>query len=161
GNFHGTAWTLKPLSGGESLIGGGESQDFYCSYYHCSANGFMGRISASGALDEPYTAALLGHTEGYDFVLQPDGKLVAKGHAFSNGPQLIVFRLDAEGALDTGFADGGILSYPKANVAAGQSVVLDPSGAIVVAGSGDGNLLVLRLLPNGQLDPSFGSAGVY
>src|SRR5262249_16957750 len=39
--------------------------------------------------------------------------------------------------------------------------VLDPSGAIVVAGSGDGNLLVLRLLPNGQLDPSFGSAGVY
>ncbi|HTO72977.1 MAG TPA: Calx-beta domain-containing protein, partial [Gemmatimonadales bacterium] len=161
GNFKGTAWAIKPLTGGQSLIGGGESFDFDCSYYHCSSDGFMGRISASGTLDEPYTATLLSGTEVNDFVLQPDGKLVATGQDDSRTSQLIVFRLEADGALDAGFADGGVLRYPRANNAAGQSVVLDPSGAIVVAGSSDGNLFVLRLLANGQPDPSFGSAGVY
>ena len=143
GNFKGTAWAIKPLTGGQSIIGGGESFDFDCSYYHCSSDGFMGRISASGTLDEPYTATLLSGTEVNDFVLQPDGKLVATGQDDSRTAQLIVFRLEADGALDAGFADGGVLRYPRANNAAGQSVVLDPSGAIVVAGSSDGDLPIL------------------
>jgi uncharacterized delta-60 repeat protein len=43
----------------------------------------------------------------------------------------------------------------------GQSVLLDPSGAIVIGGSSAGKLMVLRLLANGSPDGSFGSGGVY
>ena len=79
------------------------------------------------------------------------------GHGKSS---LIVFRLDAFSALDSTFGDGGIIRYAEASGA--QSVVLDPNGAMVVAGlSHAGNLTVLRWLGNGKLDPAFASAGVF
>ena len=160
GNFHGSAFSVMPLAGNQSLVAGGQFFDYYCYYYHCYADGFFGRMSASGTLDQPYAAEVLHDTEVYDFALQPDGKLVAAGRKFLHTSTLTVFRLQADGSLDTGFAEGGIMSS-KADDAAGQSVVLDPNGAIVVAGASNGNLIVLRLLPDGSPDPSFGSAGVY
>ena len=41
----------------------------------------------------------------------------------------------------------------------GRSVVIDPDGRIVVAGTRDGKLLVIRLNVDGTLDMRFGTAG--
>ena len=165
-SLKGPAWSVRAALGGdESLIAGGDIVGFThfdgCEYDHCFAYGFIGQFSPAGSLDlEAAAAAQLGTTEVFDFALQPDGKVVAVGRTFSKaGSQLTVFRLLSGGSLDPNFAHQGILQYPSDSVA--QSVVLDPSGAIVVAGSSAGKLMVLRLLTNGSPDRSFAKGGVY
>src|SRR5689334_20776047 len=134
-NFHGPAWSAQPLAADESFMAGGEYCDYYCGYYYASyADGFMAQISPSGALDLTVAAAPLAETEVFDFALQPDGKVVAVGRKFSASHSILtVFRLLPGGTLDPDFADGGVLHHETDSAA--QSVVLDPSGAIVVAGS--------------------------
>jgi uncharacterized delta-60 repeat protein len=161
-SFKGPAWSLQALAGDESLIAGGEAiVDYYCSYYDaCHTDGFIGQISTSGSLDLDLATTQLSSTEVLDFALQPDGKVVAVGQRYTNGKLLLtVFRALAGGALDTTFADKGVLQYRTDSNA--QSVMLDPSGAIVVGGSSAGKLIVLRLLANGSPDSSFGTGGVY
>jgi uncharacterized delta-60 repeat protein len=161
-NFHGPAWSAQALAGDETLIAGSKfCEGFYCNYYYQSyADGFMAEISPAGALDLEVAAAPLAETEVFDAALQPDNKVVAVGRASNESHSILtVFRLLPGGSLDANFADGGVMHY--ATDTAAQSVVLDPSGAIVVAGSNAGKLMVLRLLANGRLDASFGNGGVY
>jgi uncharacterized delta-60 repeat protein len=164
-NFKGPAWSVQALAGDKSLIAGGEDNIHlhgYCSYYNdCHSDGFIGQFSLAGSLDLAVEAAPLSTTEVLDFALQPDGKVVAVGRNRSSRgtSQLTVFRLATGGALDANFADKGVLQYTTDSVA--QSVMLDPSGAIVVGGSVAGKLTVLRLLANGTPDGLFGKGGVY
>jgi uncharacterized delta-60 repeat protein len=160
----GAAFHVQELTADESLIAGGEELIFgHCDYYdyYCPrVDGFMGQVSPTGSLDLKVAAALLGQTEVFDFALQPDGKVVAVGQMISAKKSVLtVFRLVPGGLLDPDFADKGVMHYATDTKA--YSVVLDPSGAIVVAGSSAGKLLVLRLLGNGTLDGSFGHGGVY
>jgi len=158
----GPAWSVQALDGDQSFIAGGEVHlGRGCSYYNtCHADGFFGQVSPVGSLDLQAAAPLGNKTEVFDFALQPDGKVVAVGLTSSNGKsQLTVFRLASGGSLDPNFAHQGIMQYTPDSLA--QSVLLDPSGAIVVAGSNAGKLMVLRLLANGSPDGSFGTAGVY
>jgi uncharacterized delta-60 repeat protein len=163
--FHGAAFRVQELTADASLIAGGELREhfFGCNYYYyfCgSVDGFFGQVSPTGSLDLQFATALLAGTEVLDFALQPDGKVVAVGQMISAKKSVFtVFRLMPGGLLDPKFADQGVMQYATDTV--GQSVVLDPSGAIVVAGSNAGKLMVLRLLGNGALDKSFGNGGVY
>jgi len=161
--LQGSAFHVQELTADESLIAGGEVCDFrtdYYCYYETYADGFIGQVSPTGSLDLQAAAAVLGETEVFDFALQPDGKVVAVGRSFSaNKSILTVFRLMPGGSLDSNFANNGVMHYPTDTT--GQSVVLDPGGAIVVAGSNAGKLMALRLLGNGTLDGSFASGGVY
>ena len=160
----GPAWSVQPLAGDESLIAGGDVI-FHplggCSYYDtCHAHGFIRQISPAGAFDLAVEAAQLGTTEVLDFALQPDGKVVAVGRTLNRGAsQFTVFRLGAGGSLDPDFAYQGVMQYTTDSIA--QSVLLDPTGAVVVGGSSAGKLMVLRLLANGSPDGSFGSGGIY
>jgi len=158
----GPAWSVQSLAGDESVIAGGEIE-FHphgCYYSSCHADGFMGHVSPAGSLELESAAPLGNATEVFDFALQPDGNVVAVGRTLNKvGSQLTVFRLVTGGSLDPNFAHQGIMQYPPDSIA--QSVLLDPSGAIVVAGSKAGNLMVLRLLANGSPDGSFGTGGVY
>jgi uncharacterized delta-60 repeat protein len=163
----GPAWSVQALAGDKSLIAGGAIVGFHifdgCDYNFCHAEGFINEFSPTGSLDlnMDTTAGQLGSVEVLDFALQPDGKVVAVGRTFSKtGAQLTVFRLvSGGGSLDPNFAHQGVMQYGPDSIA--QSVILDPSGAIVVGGSSGGKLMVLRLLANGSLDGSFGSGGVY
>jgi uncharacterized delta-60 repeat protein len=162
-SLKGPAWSVQALAGDNSLIAGGDVWFHIfegCEYNHCHAEGFIGQFSPAGSLDLEVAAAQLSTTEVFDFALQPDGKVVAVGRTFSKtGSQLTVFRLVSGGSLDPNFAHQGVMQYPPDSIA--QSLILDPSGAIVVGGSNAGRLMVLRLLANGSPDGSFGSGGVY
>ena len=80
----------------------------------------------------------------------------------------VVIRLDANGQLDTSFADGTgirIVDFPDASGVSGEdqanAVTIDSNNNILVAGSmttsgGDTDFAVARLTPNGALDTSFG-----
>src|SRR5262249_9418464 len=93
--------------------------------------------------------------------LQPDGKLVVVGQAGDQFDQTALARYDATGALDPTFGGGGTVVVTT-GFAEGISVQDD--GALLLAGSfRDGTFSgfgVMRLLPDGSPDPSFGSAGV-
>jgi len=72
-------------------------------------------------------------------------------------------RYNPDGSLDSSFGGGGIVRLDSAGWA--QDVVLLPDGKILVAApSADYDVqragLLLRFLPDGRLDPSFGQGGV-
>jgi uncharacterized delta-60 repeat protein len=154
--FNGEAWALQPLAADESLVAGGEYCDYYCAYYDQYYDGFIGQLSSSGSVESQVAVDALNKIEVRDLAVQPDGKVVAVGLGQANANGFVVFRLDSAGALDSGFADGGVLSYAPGGA---QSVIIDPDGAILVSGSSNGKLLVIRLLGDGSLDGSFGTAG--
>jgi hypothetical protein len=61
-----------------------------------------------------------------------------------------------------GFGSGGKVTLTGLNMPDGYGgMALAPDGKIVMVGFNDTHLLVWRYLPNGQPDPSFGSAGLY
>jgi uncharacterized delta-60 repeat protein len=101
-----------------------------------------------------------------DAVRQPDGKVVGVGRTRpdprTTASTLTVFRVLPHGALDSTFGDDGVVQYTAdQRVPHGAtSVALEPDGRIVVAGTHDGGLLVLRLLQDGTRDPTFGGDGV-
>jgi uncharacterized delta-60 repeat protein len=99
---------------------------------------------------------------GRALVLQPDGKLVAAGGAFS---EFALARYLPDGSLDTTFGTGGkvITPFGQAFVAA-NALVLQPDGKLVAAGySGPSDeafdFALARYLPDGSLDTSFGTDG--
>ncbi|HEX5154604.1 MAG TPA: T9SS type A sorting domain-containing protein [Parafilimonas sp.] len=74
------------------------------------------------------------------------------------------------GSLDLTFGDGGkvITKSPNHEMATGQSIVLQPDGKILMAGSSTDNnmndpssdFMLVRYLADGQLDSSFGINGI-
>jgi uncharacterized delta-60 repeat protein len=59
--------------------------------------------------------------------------------------------------LDTSFGTGGILTVPDYTLDVGNAVTVDSEGRYLVAGQGLDALAVMRLLPTGAPDPSFGA----
>ena len=92
--------------------------------------------------------------------LQSDGKIVVAGVAFFNDElRSVVLRYNADGTLDTSFADNGILRVfnqaPYYNI---TDIEILPNGKIIIA-AGDVYSYVLQINPNGTVDTSFGTNG--
>ena len=103
--------------------------------------------------------------------IQSDGKLVVVGQTYKNndytGEDFVVTRYNSNGTLDTTFGRGGKVRTDFPGLAAvPSSVVIQPDGKIVVAGGAFplftflGDFKVVRYLPNGKLDRSFGEEGI-
>ncbi|MEM6732604.1 MAG: hypothetical protein AAF658_13685, partial [Myxococcota bacterium] len=98
--------------------------------------------------------------------VQDDGRVVFSGFAGINPRDVVVGRLDTDGALDTSFAGDGALNV---SVSGGQDnasrLALDAQGRILVAigtdaGGSSPESALLRVLPTGVPDASFGADGV-
>ncbi len=127
------------------------------------------RLTQNGMLDPSYGSGGIVRTpiDGVDQLfgaaLTPDGKLVAVGASYGQtGQVLSVVRYTEAGSLDTSFCGSGICTYTGTQYGTGNAVAVQPDGKIVCTGEllGTGAISVVRLLPNGDLDPSFGSGGV-
>lgn len=107
----------------------------------------------------------------FDLAVGPDGKPVvaASDHSLNSegsAGDVTVARFDREGHLDGTFGVGGEAPAPfEALADTPLAVAVQPDGKIVVAGEGSmtegggQELLLARYLPNGELDPGFGSGG--
>jgi len=84
---------------------------------------------------------------------------------------VVVARLLPDGSLDTAFNGSGYTVFDPAggtNIAIATDVIVQPDGTVVVAGAADVgtaptrnyDMFAARLLSNGSLDSTFGSAGV-
>ncbi|MCC2974589.1 hypothetical protein [Massilia sp. IC2-476] len=93
-------------------------------------------------------------------LIQPDGKIVVVGQ-WGHDQQLAVTRYNADGSLDTSFADGGrflmsirgIRDYATAAVLDGDKIVLQIPAFFNT--DADSSLLLARLNADGSLDTSF------
>lgn len=107
--------------------------------------------------------------------VQPDGRIVLAGSRDTGIPEgtrdFVVMRLHPDGSFDESFSDNGyafvnfalpgplVRSIDQAN-----ALALQPDGRIVVAGNaerapGDHDFALVRFLPDGTLDDSFGDGG--
>ena len=126
------------------------------------------RYQLDGSLDRTFGDGGIVTATGvtgraFAVAVQPDGKLVLAGDETAS-QAVRVARFHSDGTLDTGF---GTLGQVTAIVAGAHNqasnVALYPDGRILVSGDPIGQLdqptAVVRLTPQGQLDPSFGDGG--
>jgi uncharacterized delta-60 repeat protein len=129
-----------------------------------------GRLDASFGAGG-WTAAHLGSFEEARAVaVQPDGKIVVAGETDCRTARCFAaMRFNADGSVDRGFGVGGVVRkefYLHASWA--NAVAIQRNGRIVLAGvilrGGDAqdsaHVCVVRLLPDGRLDPAFSKDGV-
>ena len=131
------------------------------------------RVSNDGVLDPTFGdmgKVILGAPDASEravaVAILPGGKILVAGDVVTpGGRDLLVGRLNADGSPDTTFGAGGMVVAPVTDGedhAADMRVLLDGRFVIVghtVGGSAPGPLLA-RFLPNGDIDPTFGTGGV-
>ena len=74
-------------------------------------------------------------------------------------PMLLATYTSAEGSLDTGFGDGGIVVTNLSGSDFSYAIALQPDGKIVTAGVSNFGFALVRYNPDGTLDRTFGSGG--
>jgi uncharacterized delta-60 repeat protein len=141
------------------------------------------RFDPNGTLDQSFgtggIVSLAGGSVSQELVavaLQRDGKIVAVGKNGWHGgtrpaepgkrDEIVVTRLDANGALDQSFAGGGLLTMSSPRYLwSARAIAIQPDGKMLIAGSfvDDANdratsaIVLLRLNPDGTPDADFGS----
>ena len=103
--------------------------------------------------------------DAQEMLIQPDGRILVSGYGTIDGEvRPIVARLLFDGTLDPAFGTGGRVSLTLPAFAAIQGMALQPDGKVLVGGNlliGNGaDLFMARLLPNGALDPDYGTDGI-
>ena len=149
------------------IVVGGQIYDWGDSSY---VGFFLARYHPTGALDTSFgtNGKIIGsggELVGNDIALQPDGKIIAIGYYWFSPYGFAVHRYNANGTLDTSFGAGGVVITPIGEVAGAFSVAIQADGKIVLAGysrsagQSYSDFTVVRLLPDGSLDTSFGGTG--
>jgi uncharacterized delta-60 repeat protein len=138
-------------------------------------------LTAGGALDPSFGSGGIAPTPFpvLQMIRQPDGKLVLLGTGTTANefefPQLLVARLDSDGAPDQSFGAAGVAMLPIQESCGCVTIALRPDGGYVVSGGTGGESpavttnpeappqtqwVVAGLTPTGALDPSFGQSGI-
>jgi len=121
------------------------SSDFGLTRYNSDGSldttfGIAGRVTTDFGQDD----------EAYGVAVQPDGKLVAVGQFYNPSTYSQDFglsRYNPDGSLDTTFGIGGKVTI-NSGYDEGRSVVVQPDGKLVVAGSTNGDFALLRYVDN-------------
>ena len=134
----------------------------------------LARFDSDGALDTTFgvngvVIPSFGASgpDVFESIVQLDnGQLLVTGSR-DDGSQndIILLRYSADGVIDTTFGTNGVVTTPiGSNYSLAYGLAVQDSGKIVVAGSTDAgsnnDIVVIRYLSNGTLDPDFGTGGV-
>ncbi|HWE03189.1 MAG TPA: hypothetical protein VG326_12335 [Tepidisphaeraceae bacterium] len=153
-----------------SIIVAGGANDLFAVARLTAAGDLDASFNSAGGDDPAYPAGgqetLDGASNGIveNVLVEGAGRIVGIG---ASGAAVTVFRLDADGGIDSAFAAAGFASIPQlsAQDSGGDVVPLDialqPGGNILASGQAPaGGLAAVRLLSDGQLDATFGAGGV-
>ena len=137
---------------------------------------FLARLDLAGELDSSFAAGgtlqLDLQEDQYDVLLDllvdpVDGDIVAAGTSGTSASlQFAAVRLDATGELDASFSGDGIWIGALLDLDVCYQLERQSDGKILLAGTvynpgtSVADFAVVRLLPNGDPDPAFGSLGV-
>jgi len=173
GNFGTNGRVVTQIGTGNSKIGETLLQDDGKILLVGSGNNavVMVRYRTNGGLDPDFGVnGKAEHSIGLygsrvmDSVIQPDGKIAATGHgSFGQGLTARVARYNANGSIDTGFAEDGIFSVVGGALYPTETVSIQPDGKILAIGStyaGGNRFTVARLNADGTPDAGFGTNGI-
>jgi len=163
----GPVWSLEPQTDGSMLLGGGSPGFSYWGDW-IGEPSFVQLVSEAGVTDPALAVRDFGTTQIVSVARQPDGKVIAAGRQVVYGDydtRLVVIRLMPDGSRDLDFGPNKgsfrLSEDEHGYLHNATSVVLEPDGRIVVAGSRDDKLIVLRLLPDGLPDLAFATSGIF
>ena len=124
------------------------------------------RYLPSGAVDESFGTAgrvSIPGTTLRALIVMPDGRMLLGGSSRQvGGSDFFVARLSSSGTLDQNFGVGGKVVTDLGGDEFGAQLLLLPDGKLVAAGErvfGAADFALVRYLPDGSLDPTFGSGG--
>ena len=143
---------------GSIIIAGSTAGDF-CLIRMTALGAIDGTFGTGGLVATPVGTQL---DKAYSVAIQGDGKIVAAGTANSGSFDEAAFvRYTAGGVLDPTFDGDGKVTYDvrASNSDILNTVLIQSDGKIIGVGSSGGSYILLRLLTNGGLDPSFGTGG--
>lgn len=129
-------------------------------------------LAQAGTLDPAFgtggivTTDIQSHQDDLEAVaVQADGRIVAAGGTYDVGAgigSISVVRYNADGTLDGSFGSGGeVITSTGAAYEQALDVELQTDGRIIVAGSSDSRIILVRYMPDGSLDHSFDGDGIY
>lgn len=161
-NYDAYAVALQP--DGKVIVAG------YSGFFGAYA-AFVLRLNTDGTPDNSFdgdgiaTASMgAGATEAYAVAVQPDGMIVVGGRANPGAfYDAFLMRFTDTGTLDNGFDGDGKLQITWGANDAGNELLLQPDGKIIVAGFANVAAGIAfgmaRVTPTGALDASFGVGG--
>lgn len=122
------------------------------------------RLLENGQLDPTFGqgGAAVAWTGGFpaDVVVQQDGRILVAGD--NNG--FMITRYTADGQLDSSWGQAGTVTTLLPSPISASRIRVDGSGRVVVAGDGvwqdNTHVVVVRYLPDGRLDATFGQGGI-
>jgi uncharacterized delta-60 repeat protein len=139
----------------------------------------VARYNANGTLDTSFdqdgkirtAVGNIGFDRAYAVAVQSDGKIVVAGSTeYRNNNNLAggfaIVRYNQDGSLDNSFDGDGkmITEIPNRYFGSASSVLIQPDGKIVAAGTTSGttvNQTIVRYNSDGSLDNTFGNNGVF
>ena len=146
---------------GRWLLAGTEGQQLHV--YRFLADGSLDTGFADAGRATIDTPSTNGTRALHAMALRPDGRIVVAGlRGNTHGVNLVLAALDADGAPDVAFGDGGLvdLEAPAGyNSVLAQAIVVDRDGSLVVAGDANNGMqsccvLVARFGADGAFDPA-------
>src|SRR5439155_1723132 len=120
---------------------------------------------AFGTGGQVVTPIFSGYDTASALVLQPDGKLVAAGHAYNaSNTVFALVRYNTDGSLDGNFGAGGKVTTSIGSIDDEVfALALQPDGKLVVAGytssASNTGFALARYNADGSLDTGFGTGG--
>jgi uncharacterized delta-60 repeat protein len=165
----------KVLSNSKILsLGSGSNASYY-------RNIAIYRYNSNGTIDTTFNNGLgyitineNKNVTPYSMAIQNDGKIVVVGDKYIDGTNywdMIVWRFNSDGSLDTSFNGTGIVTHHGAAGGSGDDTARDikitESGKILVVGdsasavSNDRDLVIWKYNTDGTLDTSFDSDGIF
>jgi uncharacterized delta-60 repeat protein len=168
-----TSWGLGATSGGKVVVLGTKLAD---GDGRTDTDFVFAQLTSAGALDTSFgtngmTVVDYNRTSGNPrgLLVQSDGKILSSGYGSIEGvtqPQVI--RLDSAGKPDPSFGTNGFATAKVLDGVTEAYNVQQQGSSYILAGYGRGadtaekvDMVVYRFTANGQLDSSFGTAGVY
>jgi uncharacterized delta-60 repeat protein len=118
----------------------------------------------SGGIVDRITPDEKNIVAGAPIAIQADGKIVVAAQDSGGDGSVLLERFTTAGQLDPSFGSAGVVLTDVGLAALPPALALQPDGDILVAGKSNNpenrpNAILLRYLPDGRLDPSFGSGG--
>ncbi len=141
-------------------LGGALRQGYRLAAY--TTDGVLDTSFGDGGFLKPPTPTAGQTLEMASCSMAADGSLVGAGVVGSNRGDVVVYRFTPAGQLDTSFADSGefVLDLAHQSSDHATAATVDHLGRVIVAGGVESSYFLMRLLPDGSLDPTFGDQGV-
>ncbi len=144
-------WAIAVQSDGKAIIGGS-----FTAVDGLTQHRYVARMNADGTLDTSFTVANIpGIATVRALAVQPDGKVLVGGSFSQVGgrSQRGLVRLNADGTLDTSFADPQINSLVRAIAVQGDGKIV--IGGLFTSVAGQVRNRIARLNVDGTLDTGF------